>query len=232
MIKKLEMPGNDLDWKALAALFELLSMSFRYPDRELIDALVSGEYKAALSEMAETLKISFPDEVISKLSVYEQADPELLFHALRAEATRLFIGAPKPLVSPYEGVWRSKADGDQALLFLNPYSIDVEVFYRTYGLGQPEGKNEPLDHVSTELEFLQYVSMLEAGMLEAGILDANVMEEGLNKNWSTVFHCFMEEHIMTWMPRFADATISESRESFYNVAATILNTTLQEQLSF
>ena len=222
MSVKLEMPENDVNWKTLAALFELLSISFRYPDWELIDALVSGEYGAALCEISEDLGLCFSDEMIGKLSIYRQTDSETLFHSLRVEATRLFIGAPKPMVSPYEGVWRSKASGDLALLFVNPFSVDVEAFYKTYGLGQPEGKNEPLDHVSTELEFLQYLSMLEAGMLET-----DCDGEDINKSWSAVLKRFMEEHVLTWMPRFADATVSEAREAFYDVTATILNSTLE-----
>ncbi|MEI3231974.1 MAG: molecular chaperone TorD family protein [Gordonibacter pamelaeae] len=62
------------------------------------------------------------------------------------------MGAPEPAVSPYEGVWRAADDGVQALLFVNPHSMEVERFMRACGLGRPEGTNEPLDHVATECE--------------------------------------------------------------------------------
>ena len=87
-----------------------------------------------------------------------------LLRSLRAEATRLFVGAPGPVVSPYEGIWRAADDGVQELLFVNPHSGAVERFCGACGLGRPEGTNEPLDHAATELELMQWLCMLESGL--------------------------------------------------------------------
>ncbi len=65
--------------------------------------------------------------------------------------------------SPYEGVWRAADDGVQALLFVNPHSMEVERFMRSCGLGRPEGTNEPLDHVATECELLEHLALRAAG---------------------------------------------------------------------
>lgn len=89
-------------------------------------------------------------------------DPAELLHDLRTEATRLFVGAPEPAVSPYEGVWRAADDGVQALLFVNPHSMEVERFCRACGLGRPGGTNEPLDAAWTELELLEYLALRAA----------------------------------------------------------------------
>ena len=64
------------------------------------------------------------------LDVYVGADEEVLFHRLRTEATRLFVGAPNPVASPYEGVWRAEDDGVQPLLFVNPHSMDVDANFK------------------------------------------------------------------------------------------------------
>ena len=55
-------------------------------------------------------------------------------------------------------------DGVQALLFVNPHSMEVERFMRGCGLGRPEGANEPLDHVATECELLEHLALRAVGV--------------------------------------------------------------------
>ena len=59
-------------------------------------------------------------------------------------------------------MWRAKAEGVQPLLFVNPHSMAVERFCKACGLGRPEGTNEPLDAVWTELELLEAYLALRA----------------------------------------------------------------------
>ena len=142
-------------WQARAAAWELAALSFRYPGAELAGAVASGEWAEAAREIAGALGLALP-----KGWADDVRDVEL--HALRAEATRLFVGAPEAACSPYEGVWRAKAEGVQPLLFVNPHSMAVERFCKSCGLGRPEGTNEPLDAVWTELELLEYLALRAA----------------------------------------------------------------------
>lgn len=204
-----------------AAAYELLAFSFRYPTPELAGAVASGEWAEAASEVAEALGLDLPQGWDAGLAAYAGRDPEALLHALRAEATRLFVGAPDPAVSPYEGVWRAADDGVQALLFVNPHSMAVERFMRSCGLGRPEGTNEPLDRADAELELLQYLCMLEAGLAEA--------PEGTEPphgSWAAARSAFLAEHALAWMPRFAEAAAAEAGESLYRAAALLLGAVL------
>lgn len=151
-------------WQARAAMCELLALSFRYPDdRTLADAVASGEWGEAADEIAGALGIDWTAAAApGAAEAAALPDPAELQHELRAEATRLFVGAPKPVCSPYEGVWRAEADGVQPLLFVNPHSMAVERFCKACGLGRPEGTNEPLDAVWTELELLEYLALRAA----------------------------------------------------------------------
>ncbi len=114
---------------------------------ELAGAVASGEWAEAAEELAG--RSVWRCRRASRGGAVGCSSPEDALHALRPEATRLFVGAPAPAVSPYEGVWRAADDGVQALLFVNPHSMEVERFMRSCGLGRPEGTNEPLDHVAT-----------------------------------------------------------------------------------
>lgn len=239
-------------WQARAALCELLALSFRYPDdRVLTDAVISGEWGEAAAEIAGVLGIEWTEEAApGAAEAATLDDPDELQHSLRAEATRLFVGAPEPAVSPYEGVWRAKDDGVQALLFVNPHSMAVERFCKACGLGRPEGTNEPLDAAWTELELLEYLALRaaadvaeaegiagDAAAVEAVVEDEDTLEEFEDPGEpgevvasadlpggspQAAYDEFMTEHVQTWMPRFAAAVIDQSRVPFYAQAGRLL----------
>ncbi len=146
--------------------------------------------------------------------------PPALLRSLRVEATRLFVGAPEPAVSPYEGVARALAEGARPLLFVNPRSMDVERFVRSCGLGRPEGANEPLDHVAAECELLSYLASLAAGApAPAGAPCGAALPGGSPQ---AAYAAFLDSHARRWMPAFAAAVRAEARAPFYGAAARLL----------
>lgn len=75
-------------------------------------------------------------------------------------------------------MWRAKAEGVQPLLFVNPHSMAVERFCKACGLGRPEGTNEPLDAVWTELELLEYLALRAAADAMDAAAEADVEAGG------------------------------------------------------
>ena len=212
-------------WQARAAMCELLALSFRYPeDKVLAEAIASGEWGEAADEIASALGIDWTAAAApGAAEAAALPDPDDIQKELRPEATRLFVGAPEAACSPYEGVWRAKAEGVQPLLFVNPHSMAVERFVRGCGLGRPEGTNEPLDHAATELELLQWLCMIECGLVAA--------PEGAEPpqgSWAAARARFLEDHARTWMPRFAEAAAAESREPLFRAAAVMLGAALEQ----
>ena len=200
----------DSVWQTRAAAWELAALSFRYPGSELAGAVASGEWAEAAREVAGALGFALP----------EGFGPGMTADGLRAEATRLFVGAPEPAASPYEGVWAARADGVQALLFVNPRSMEVERFVRACGLGRPEGTNEPLDHVAAECELLSYLASLAAGApAPEGALETAGLPGG---SPGAAYGSFLEGHARSWMPAFARAVAAEARHPFYQDAAAYL----------
>ncbi|WP_251178616.1 TorD/DmsD family molecular chaperone [Adlercreutzia agrestimuris] len=193
-------------WQVRAALCELLALSFRYPDSVLAEVVSSGEWVDAANELALAAGVDWAADVQESA---DQGDAEQMLHALRAEATRLFIGAPEPVISPYEGIWRAADDGGEALLFINPHSMEVERFCKSCGLSRPAGTNEPLDNVATELELLECLAARVALGEDADAAASAYAE-------------FMTSHVMQWMPRFAEKVQEETRLTFYRQAALLL----------
>lgn len=223
-------------WQARAALCELLALSFRYPDNVLAEVVASGEWVEAAEEIAGIVGVEWDANAAEKPE--ETVDAEELLHALRAEATHLFVGSPEPEVSPYEGVWRAADDGVDALLFVNPHSMEVERFCKACGLGRPEGTNEPLDHVATELELLEYLAARAAADAagegeddsgnDADAEDIMVVSADLPGGSAVAaFDMFMISHVQLWMPRFAAKVQEESRIPFYKTAGQLLERSLK-----
>ena len=201
---------DEIDWAARATAWELAALSFRYPGPELEGAVASGEWAEAAREIVGALGLALPEGFGAGASA----------EGLRPEATRLFVGAPEPAVSPYEGVWRAADDGVQALLFVNPHSMEVERFMRACGLGRPEGTNEPLDHVATECELMEHLALRAAGAEPPEGAPAGADLPGGSPE--AAYGAFLEGHARTWMPRFAERVAAESRAPFYRDAAAFL----------
>lgn len=201
---------DEIDWAAKATAWELAALSFRYPGPELEGAVASGEWAEAAREIVGALGLALPEGFGAGASA----------EGLRPEATRLFVGAPEPACSPYEGVWRAADDGVQALLFVNPHSMEVERFMRGCGLGRPEGTNEPLDHVATECELMEHLALRAAGAEPPEGAPAGADLPGGSP--AAAYGAFLEEHARVWMPRFAERVAAETRAPFYRGAAALL----------
>ncbi len=230
--------GNDMDiWSLKASACELLAFSLRYPTVDVAGAVASGEWADAAREIADVLGVALPADFAAGLAGgvadgdgsarvcadedVAEAQSEALLHALRADATRLFVGSPEPAVSPFEGVWRAADDGVDPLLFVNPHSMEVERFCHACGLGRPQGTNEPLDFAPTELELLQYLASLEAGLVEPaeGAPAAADLPGG---SAAAAYEQFLTEHVSTWLPHFAEKLCEQARHPFYHAVGQLL----------
>lgn len=210
-------------YSVLSAAWSFLALSLRYPDADLALAVAEGAWGATALDVASGLRehfdacVAVADEV-SKVSL---GDEGACLHALRREATRLFIGSPDAALTPFEGVWRSRDDGSAALLAVNPHSVEVERFCRQCGLSHPKGTNEPLDHVSAECEllsFLAYKACEEA-------LGTAVDSDTPGGSARAAYDAFCADHAKAWMPQLADELEKASDLEFYRVTAKVLRAT-------
>lgn len=207
-----------VSWQARGALCELLALTFRYPTDGLVAAVESNEWLDAAREIAEAAGLELEDDVWEQACLDEGHDDDVL-HALRVEATYLFIGTPDVRVSPYEGAWRAKVEERDFFAFVDPHTVEVEHFARDCGLGQPEGKNEPLDHVATELELLQYLALVAAGSIA---LEEERESQLPGGSAAAAYAEFAKDHAGVWMDDFAAAVVEISRAPIYRMAARML----------
>ena len=219
-----------LAWRDKATICEFLAFTLRYPDAAFEEAVRSGEWTQTALEVASVLS---GDAGVSRLKKAlgegegQTFSDEALKHlddcadALKAEATRLFIGAPTPVVQPYEGTFRIAAQGvGKPLMFVNMFCREVTAFFECCGIGSPEGVNEPLDHIATELTLLQYLASLEAGITRPlGNVEPDQLPGG---SAAAAYIEFFDAHIASWAGDFSDALMVATDCAVYRAAAVLL----------
>lgn len=211
------------DWGLIATTCEFLAFSFRHPDRESVLPVASGEWSEALGELRHAwgFSVDAESDALMRLGDGEGASPDAVLHALRQEATRLFVGPPTPAASPYESVWAASRTHAAPLLFVSPSAIAVERFCAACGLGRPEGTNESLDHVSSELELLQFLASVESGTVD--VAACGVVASGFpGGSPIAAFELFFDEHLAKWACDFAREVENVSSHVFYRAAARLL----------
>lgn len=113
--------------------------------------------------------MGFVDPAVRKgiegLSVYEGKSSDDVLHEVRREHTRLFVGMVEPPITPYVGVWDALSRGVAPVLAVGRESMAIERFMRRCGVAKDldAGQvNEPMDHVGTVCEFLEYLCLVNA----------------------------------------------------------------------
>ena len=202
-------------WESRAALYELLARTFLFTEREVSDALVSGEYADAVAELAVAVGLGseVACEARTALEPYRGADADRVFHDLRREYTRLYVGSKEPPITPYAGVWSAKRKGILPLLFVGRESMEIERFMRGFGMKKAGSSNDPMDHIGSMLEFLMHLCSVKAGIVEPS--NGAEAAEG-------AYAEFYGRHFVDFAHAFAGETIQLGNEPFFVVGARLL----------
>lgn len=198
-----------------AVLFELLSLAFQYPGETVAAAISSGEYRGAFNEALRACGLE--GRVCDGLA-YGEVDAGELLRRLRIEHTRLFLGPVQIVVSPYAGVWYANEIGATPLLYVNKESMSVERFMLQCGMRRPEGTNDPLDHIGTELEFLSYLCLARAGVFAEG----SVEYEAAQAIPEDAYERFYSDRFIGWAKKFATSVLGTTDEPLFHAAACVL----------
>jgi putative dimethyl sulfoxide reductase chaperone len=160
--------------------FRFLSRTFAYPNLAFLPELAgAASLMTTHRTQVDVLVASFEKESIEQL---------------QAEYTRLFInGYPGTPCPPYESVYREHRMHGES-------SIGVQDAYRAWDLSVAPGL---IDHISTEFEFLSFLSSAES-------IDHTLAIKAHNS-----ISLFMTEHLCRWVPKFiADLKRSATMESY------------------
>lgn len=193
---------------ARSRLYRLLADGFLYPAREFFEELKAGRYRDAVAEAAAAV----PYDLESALDGLVASGSYLDF---QAEYLRLFeVGHGVPPCPLYSGLYRG---GRKAVM------EELTRFYNYFGLSVEQGKGELPDHLSTELEFMHFLTFKE--------LAARAYDED-PKPYLRAQADFLERQLASWLPALERRLLSLRPPACYAALVWITNALAQEEARY
>lgn len=164
---------------ARSRLYGLLGECLTYPDAEFVSAVCDGTLATLVRSLCEAIDPGLSDNL--DLAILH--DPAAGLEALAVEYTRLFDAGR-------HGTHCSLNGGLQVGSQMTVMEEAVR-FYNHFGLSLAEDRKELPDHLTTQLEFLHFLSTAEQMRVERG-------EPGTA--WELAQRDFIARHPGRWVP--------------------------------
>ncbi|MFD2185089.1 molecular chaperone TorD family protein [Rhodoplanes azumiensis] len=172
-----------------SSIYGELARGFAYPGAELLDDIEAGDFGFDLIDLVTDVH---PDLFASLTSVrmdLETRPADLV--TLEGDYLATFETGPrKPPLSLYEGSYVT--DRPRAELLL-----EIDAFYRHFGLVPGEAPRDFVDTLTAELEFLQFLVAKEAQAIEQA-LDADPYRRAQ--------HDFLDRHLVPFLTAMDEAS--------------------------
>jgi TorA maturation chaperone TorD len=199
------------DESSRMAAFRLLADCYYLPEPGLSEKLANLEY--CMANVCEPAA-GFIQSMHKAFEAGAKLEP------LKVDFSRLFVGPYKLLAAPYGSVY---LDGERKIL--GDSTLDVKRRYREAGLGTAKNFKDAPDHITAELEFMHYLIFKEIEAIANS--DTETAVGFIQKQKS-----FLEDHLMAWVPEFANNIIEYAEESFYLNLAKATERFLEENYQF
>jgi DMSO reductase family type II enzyme chaperone len=164
---------------ARSRLYGLLATAFSFPDEEFYQACRDGTLASTIEEVCLLLPYDLTAARTPGLSCIEQSYGEF-----ESEYIRLFdVGAAGPPCPLYGGVYI----GDRMKIM-----EDATRFYNFFELHLSPEMRELPDHITTELEFLHYLTFRETEAHQRGNDPGSLLRAERD---------FLARHLCRWIPK-------------------------------
>lgn len=208
-----------------SALYGALSLALHHPTSDTLAALGSDKTRAAILQASSLLvagrsgderNLAGPlvedraVDLVSRAEAWVKTFSSLSLDSLLGVHGRLFGHTPRGAVCPYE------AEYGQEGLFQQPQQLaSVLGFYRAFGLTVRQIQRERPDHISCELEFLEFLLQKEAYALEHG-------DDSMKEATHRATRLFLKEHLGRFGKAFGSQLKKQDPEGFFGKAGDLL----------
>lgn len=185
-----------------SSLYSMLARALAVPDLDFHTSLSEGEFIRALEEAVACLPYPLPE-----LDLVDFELPD--FIQFQADYIAFFdVGVKGPVCPLYEGAFL-KDRGRKAIM------EDLLRFYHHFDIKMSDRVRELPDQLSAELEFMHYLTYLEAG-IEANPDQANEdAQENPRLDLIRAQRDFICRHLAVWVPDLAQRTMEREGPAFY-----------------
>jgi len=194
---------------ARSLLYQALSLGFRPPTVLSRDRLAGADGVRALARAALVIDVAQGTELEGRALHLARGREGGDLEALAVSHRRLFGHTVRGPIPAYE------TEYGEDTLFQKPQEMsDIAAFLRAFGLSLNPRRGERIDHVSTELEFLAFLTRKEAHALET--VNAEMRAETVQAERS-----FLKDHLGRFVPSFAWRTRDADPDGFYGALADL-----------
>jgi len=184
--------GEEQATAARSRLYQVLANAFAFPDQELFEAIRDGTLAQSLAQIAASLPYPLPDAIRPQLR--EAGDSYVDFES---EYVRLFdVGPAGPPCPLYGGVYA----GDRMRTM-----EDATRFYNFFDLRIAPDLRELPDHITTELEFMHYLTFRETEARQQGHDPGSLLRAERD---------FLSRHLCRWVPRMRERLAKQTTLPF------------------
>jgi len=174
-------------------VYQLLGMAFSFPDADFFESIRDGTLATALGRACASLPYNVTAAALEGLNSVE-ASPE----DFESEYIRLFdVGAGGPPCPLYGGTY----GGDRMKTM-----EDAVRFYNFFHLHLSEKIRELPDHITTELEFLHYLTFREAEVLQQKDDPSSLRRAQRD---------FLARHLCKWVPKMQAKLARQTTNPFF-----------------
>lgn len=188
---------EDNETTARTAVYQTFGRLFLPPDAEYWDLACDGRWAKELVGAGTLLAFAFEPG--------EQPVPTTAQADLAADYERLLAGTLRA------GVWFDDAARTHD---------EVVRCYEYFGLGTPDDA-QPVDHLVTECDFMQYLTFKEA----------SAAADRLRGSYRRAQLDFLERHLSQWLPRFV-AEVGADGNAFYTWVTGALARFVEADLAY
>ena len=190
---------------ARSVLYGVLSIGLHEPSDEVVKSLRSAASRQVLAEAGRYLDLAGGAEAVAERLAGLDAP------AIRLQYGRLFGHTVHGPVCPYESEY-----GQEAMFQQSHHLGDIIGFYAAFGLVPATAAHERADHVSCELEFLEFLSRKEVYAIDAG--DAEMLAATRD-----AARLFFKEHVARFGRAFARALADKDPDGFHGLLGELLD---------
>jgi len=178
-------------------MYRLLAGAFAFPERSFHRAILSGELLSEVLEIAAGLPYALPlgEGEALRASLANAAAEYVEF---QSEYIRLFdVGVPRPPCPLYGGLYLGSRRGVME---------EVTRFYNHFGLSLGGDSRELPDHITTELEFMHFLTFQEVAVLRKG------QDRG---PYLRAERDFLQRHPARWVPQMKAQAVQHGAAPFF-----------------
>lgn len=201
-LEDLKTPA-ELQAASRSRLYRLLSQAFAFPTTTFYDFVAKGDLLEQLLEMEAHLPYPLPLAEGSPLR-QELARVTVEYVNFESEYIRLFeVGVSSVPCPLYEGVYHGSR---------KTVMEEVLRFYHYFGLSLSRQWRDLPDHISTEMEFMHFLSFKETAALHQGD------DEG---SYRRAQRDFLQRHLARWLPHLRQRLEGQRPPPFFLALAAL-----------